>query len=406
MVNRKARAKRRKSLPRRKLTIRCTLVLTETFTFVTPESRIKFWFPLLFGFYDVIMNGEDLEVRKRSLDYLFETLKMHGSTFPPYFWDVVAKEVLFPIFAVLRSRQDVSRFSTHEDMSVWLSTTMIQALRNLVDLFTFYFDLLGHNMLDKLLDLLAECICQGESSPKLGACPTPPAENDTLARIGTACLQQLVEQNVTKLSPDRWAKIVDTFIQLFSTTTAHQLFDERLRMPVSPSMEQPESPNLNGMNGFIAPLPLTPGLSPQDSRSLVTDRKRAFRQIIVKCVLQLLLIETSHELLQNEQIYATIPPAELLKLMAVLDESYRFAKRFNADRDLRTALWKVGMCQRFLGRALSLNLLTGFMKQLPNLLKQESSSAAVLVTVLLRMYNDDRDDHMAKRSETVKAFTP
>jgi brefeldin A-inhibited guanine nucleotide-exchange protein len=125
-------------------------------------GRIKYWFPLLFAFYDVIMNGEDLEVRKRSLDYLFETLKMHGNTFEPYFWDIVAKEVLFPIFAVLRSRHDVSRFSTHEDMSVWLSTTMIQALRNLVDLFTFYFDLLGHNMLDKLLDLLAECICQGE----------------------------------------------------------------------------------------------------------------------------------------------------------------------------------------------------------------------------------------------------
>lgn len=45
-------------------------------------------------------------------------------------------------------------------MSVWLSTTMIQALRNLVDLFTFYFDVLAR-MLDKLLDLLSECICQG-----------------------------------------------------------------------------------------------------------------------------------------------------------------------------------------------------------------------------------------------------
>lgn len=39
---------------------------------------------------------------------------------------------------------------------------MIQALRNLIDLFTFYFDVLGR-MLDKLLDLLCECICQGLS---------------------------------------------------------------------------------------------------------------------------------------------------------------------------------------------------------------------------------------------------
>jgi len=28
------------------------------------ESMIKFWFPVLFGFYDIIMNGEDLEVRR------------------------------------------------------------------------------------------------------------------------------------------------------------------------------------------------------------------------------------------------------------------------------------------------------------------------------------------------------
>lgn len=31
----------------------------------TDDPMIRFWFPILFGFYDVIMNGEDLEVRKR-----------------------------------------------------------------------------------------------------------------------------------------------------------------------------------------------------------------------------------------------------------------------------------------------------------------------------------------------------
>jgi len=28
------------------------------------DPMIKFWFPVLFGFYDIIMNGEDLEVRR------------------------------------------------------------------------------------------------------------------------------------------------------------------------------------------------------------------------------------------------------------------------------------------------------------------------------------------------------
>lgn len=28
------------------------------------DTMIKFWFPVLFAFYDIIMNGEDLEVRR------------------------------------------------------------------------------------------------------------------------------------------------------------------------------------------------------------------------------------------------------------------------------------------------------------------------------------------------------
>jgi brefeldin A-inhibited guanine nucleotide-exchange protein len=28
------------------------------------DAMIKYWFPVLFGFYDIIMNGEDLEVRR------------------------------------------------------------------------------------------------------------------------------------------------------------------------------------------------------------------------------------------------------------------------------------------------------------------------------------------------------
>ncbi|GAA5840146.1 hypothetical protein JCM9279_002291 [Rhodotorula babjevae] len=348
----------------------------------TDDPMIRFWFPLLFGFYDVVMNGEDLEVRKRALDYLFDTLKRHGSTFPADFWDTICKEVLFPIFAVLRSRSDVSRFSTQEDMSVWLSTTMIQALRNLVDLFTFYFDALAR-MLDKLLDLLSECICQ---------------ENDTLARIGTSCLQQLVEDNIDKLSGERWERIVSTFVQLFKTTTAYQLFDPTLLLPESAhasSSTSSSSPS-STFAPLSPPVPATNGTGAEEGSPVPppkpgppVDRRRVFRQIIVKCVLQLLLIETTHELLQNERVYKTIPPSELLRLMTALDESYRFARKFNADKDLRMALWKVG-----------------FMRDLPNLLRQESTSAATLVNVLLRMYSDVQPEHLEKRAEVVDVFAP
>ncbi|GLB33776.1 putative sec7 [Lyophyllum shimeji] len=338
------------------------------------DAMIRFWFPVLFGFYDIIMNGEDLEVRRLALDSLFTTLKTYGSTYPVEFWDTVCQELLFPIFAVLKSSHDLSRFSTQEDMSVWLSTTMIQALRDLIDLYTFYFDIL-ERFLDGLLDLLCVCICQ---------------ENDTLARIGTSCLQQLLENNVAKLSSARWERVTTTFVKLFRTTTPHQLFDESLRLEIDGnSTEVADGTDYNGQT--ILPAPLSPNSEQPrtDARSSLTERRRIFKQIIVKCVLQLLLIETTNDLLRNDNVYTTIPPEQLLRLMGVLDHSYQFARMFNDDKELRTGLWKVG-----------------FMKHLPNLLKQESSSAATLVHVLLRMYYDSRPEHHAARPQIAERLLP
>jgi len=76
-------------------------------------------------------------------------------------------------------------------------------------------------------------------------------------------------------------------------------------------------------------------------------------------------------------------------MMGVLDQSYQFARSFNEDKELRTGLWKVG-----------------FMKHLPNLLKQESSSAATLVHILLRMYHDMRPEHQAARPQIAERLIP
>jgi brefeldin A-inhibited guanine nucleotide-exchange protein len=96
---------------------------------------------------------------------------------------------------------------------------------------------------------------------------------------------------------------------------------------------------------FVAPAPLEPSneKSPALPSALsYAEQRRIFKQIIVKCVLQLLLIETTHGLLQNDDVYNTIPAEHLLRFMGVLDDSWRFARRFNADKELRMKLWKVG----------------------------------------------------------------
>lgn len=340
---------------------------------------------------------------------------------------------------VLRSKTEMKNVLNHEDLSVWLSTTMIQALRNMITLFTHYFDSLEY-MLDRFLDLLALCICQ---------------ENDTIARIGSNCLQQLILQNVTRFQPEHWSKIVGSFVELFDRTTAYQLFsaassssdsssiaeDESFRKPSESQATSVKDLALEGLptptastfasaqqggnhtrNASIAstfeetvessnrsrastrPNNASPPLSqapteledyrPQSGLQqqpvvVTAARRKFFNKIITRCVLQLLMIETVNELFSNDAVYAQIPSSELLRLMALLKSSYTFAKKFNNNKDLRMRLWR-----------------EGFMKQPPNLLKQESGSAACYVSILVRMYHDEGEERRRSRVETEAALIP
>lgn len=170
-------------------------------------------------------------------------------------------------------------------------------------------------------------------------------------------MQQLLENNVKKLSPARWERVAATFVKLFRTTTPHQLFDESLRVEIDGNSPEPQDtpgefvliantrllirhPEPNGQT--ILPAPLSAAEQKPGRQVSLSERRRIFKQIIVKCVLQLLLIETTNDLLRNDEVYNTIPPDQLLRLMVVLDHSYQFAREFNEDKELRTGLWKVG----------------------------------------------------------------
>ena len=401
----------------------------------------QYWFPVLFAFHDVLMTGEDLEVRSRALNYLFDTLTKYGKDFPREFWDTLWRQLLYPIFMVLKDRKAINQEAiNHEELSVWLSTTLIQALRNMITLFTYFFDNLEY-MLDRFLDLLALCICQ---------------ENDTLARIGSNCLQQLILQNVKKFTPEHWEKIVGAFVDLFGRTEARELFSAATSSSYDKgsSYSNGDTPknasgltgasladdassvssganalNINGLPADTpSDIPMSNGHDEQASTITDTDhesttspskrsrqkstdlesfaagssshqqqapivvtatRRRYFNQIITKCVLQLLMIETVSELFNNDAVYSSIPSHLLLRLMALLKKSYHFAKRFNEDRELRSRLFR-----------------EGFMRQPPNLLKQESGSASVYVLILLRMYADTSADRAASRLETETALIP
>ena len=80
------------------------------------------------------MNGEDLEVRSRALNYMFDILIVYGNKFSGNFWDTDwFSAILLPIFTVLWSKTDMAKFGTagsnnesDDNLSARLSTRMVR----------------------------------------------------------------------------------------------------------------------------------------------------------------------------------------------------------------------------------------------------------------------------------------
>jgi brefeldin A-inhibited guanine nucleotide-exchange protein len=180
-------------------------------------------------------------------------------------------------------------------------------------------------------------------------------ENDTLAKIGSSCLQQLILENVRSLEQKHWRKVSDTFVRLFETTTAYSLFNPE-SLDNAPIDSDQNAIRINGIGNRGVEQFATDHLSMDENEkdlenfklhqevqpSVTAARKREFKQIIVKCVLQLLMIETVSELLSSDDVYEAMPSEQLLVLMNVLRKSYRFAQKFNNNRELRMNLLRIG----------------------------------------------------------------
>lgn len=118
--------------------------------------------------------------------------------------------------------------------------------------------------------------------------------------------------------------ITETFTHLFEKTTANGLFEdtedlvERLKSFSNTNDTQPSDFGIS------------------------EERQTNFQQVIIKCVLQLMLIQTVNGLLAKDSVYFAYPASHLMVLMDCLGRSFHFAKRFNANNDLRMALFRFG----------------------------------------------------------------
>ena len=105
-------------------------------------------------------------------------------------------------------------------------------------------------------------------------------------------------------------------------------------------------------------------------------------RVVTQCVVQLELIASVGVLADAHLDSLTLN--HVLALLGLLESSADFARRFNADRPLRRALWEAGFMRYTRNN------------KLPSLLRQETSATNQLLILLMRLYDYD---HTRERLE-------
>uniref|UniRef100_A0A672J6N1 ADP-ribosylation factor guanine nucleotide-exchange factor 1 (brefeldin A-inhibited) n=1 Tax=Salarias fasciatus TaxID=181472 RepID=A0A672J6N1_SALFA len=368
---------------------------------VAPEDRVwvRGWFPILFEL-SCIINRCKLDVRTRGLTVMFEVMKTYGHTFEKHWW-----QDLFRSSSGSSTNMKLPEQQTEK--AEWMTTTCNHALYAICDVFTQYFESLNGVLLDDILAQLYWCVQQ---------------DNEQLARSGTNCLENVVILNGEKFSPETWDKTCNCMLDIFKTTIPHALLtwrpagaegenlttqslsDKQLDSISQKSVDiQSRSDDQNSISSGDR-VALEARRQSQYSMASGLQEQRLFSALLIKCVVQLELIQTIDNIVffpatskkedaenfaaaqrdgvcaadvpvetQDQGMYRYLTSEQLFKLLDCLLESHRFAKAFNSNNEQRTLLWKAG----FKG------------KSKPNLLKQETSSLACGLRILFRMYTDE-----------------
>ncbi|KAJ2818796.1 guanine nucleotide exchange protein for ADP-robosylation factor [Coemansia sp. 'formosensis'] len=362
------------------------------------QPLYRVWMPVLRALHDVVMHTDDLEVRTRALDAFFALVMAQGRHFSRALWGCVLRDLVFSMFADLRDPSASRRFATVDDLELWFSTTLVKALRHVVALLSRYYPKhLPNTMMAEVLELLVLCIAQ---------------PSEVLGKIGTSCLQDLVRANYAKWDDEAWGLVCATLARLFNWSQPRELFTiagasweaENQREPPLGSVLMPVAPAVRktpvAQHAANRPSPLRTGgsaaslLSSNDGNETPSpattpvvegngvpvakplpragaDGKPDYLHITLKCILQLLLIQTLGELFEEEDLYGHVSAHHLFVLLDCVDQSRAFAHRFNRSRKVRRRLVEMGV-----------------MPTMPSLLKQETGGVAVEMHILCRMHRD------------------
>lgn len=381
---------------------------------------VRGWFPVIFEL-SCIINRCKLDVRTRALTVMFEILKIYGHTYHNHWW----KEVFRVVFRIFDGMKLPDLSIEWAEKAEWMTTTCNHALYAIIDVFTQYYEELADVLLDDMYDHLVWCVKQ---------------DNEQLARSGVNCLENLVVSNGQKFSPEVWTKTTNCIRLIFESSVPHDLVSWKPDNYVAPEITSPnqihsptkrrpsQTPSRHTLDSTIAEGDLHYEVNEGDDISLhnfqqypahlqrfdsntslnaitrqkISPEKTLFNSMLIKCVVQLELIQTIDDIVffpatskkedadnmaaaqSNEAAQAAslldvgmfphLSSNQLLLFAKSLHEAHVFARDFNCNYEQRTVLLKAGFTKG---------------KSLPNLLKQETTSLASLLRILFRIYSED-----------------
>uniref|UniRef100_A0ACD5XJH9 Uncharacterized protein n=1 Tax=Avena sativa TaxID=4498 RepID=A0ACD5XJH9_AVESA len=328
---------------------------------VDKDDTIHFWFPLLAGLSELTFDLRP-EIRKSSLQVLFDTLRNHGHLFSLPLWEKVFDSVLFPIFDYVRHAIDPSGGSSQGqnaesdpaelDQDAWMYETCTLALQLVVDLFVKFYDTVNP-LLKKVLSLLTSFIKRPHQS---------------LAGIGIAAFVRLMSSAGSVFVDEKWLEVVLSLKEATTETLPDFSYISSGAYLENVSIENGDSSD----NREEEPRPSEDGTE-ETSRS----RNLYFAIADAKCraAVQLLLIQAVMEIYNMYR--AQLSSQNTVILFEALHTVATHAHKINSDNDLRTKLQELGSMTQM---------------QDPPLLRLENESYQLCLTVLQNIFLDRAPD--------------
>ncbi|CAG8673236.1 3800_t:CDS:2 [Dentiscutata erythropus] len=350
---------------------------------IEEEQFFLKWFPVVSGLSRLVIDSESQEIRNKALETLFEILKSTGHLFEINYWIKIFRNAIIPIFEDLKeltlSQQSSSVIDKRPETSleIW-----IQTIRSIVDIYTIFHDIFvtKPEFLVELLDLLVALIKR---------------RNERLGQTGIRCFHNLISRNGSKFDNVTWGIITTTLEDVFKWTTPNELLEIEITTSEVGDNEKNDIRSAKnipvGGGTLLMNVPSNNGMSdsmsihtPDNPQSFISDKSNSkfdidFQYTVIKCGTQLIVIQTVQDLALNdkEQVRFLIQMSAEFRnrWLKCLYNSYKFARDFNANHDLRRSLLKAG-----------------YVQQLPNLTKQETLSLSVFLSILFDLYRTFGDN--------------